>query len=527
MVDPRVDAVFKPWARRDSPGCAVAILHRGRIVHSSGYGKADLELRVPIRPDTVFHVASLSKQITGFLLLLLADEGLLRLDEDIREYLPWVPTFGARITLEHLMHHTSGLRDYFTLMKLSGVRSMDEKSAQDVADLVARQTTLNFRPGEDFNYCNTGWALIAAAVSAVFADTPFSEVVKNRIFKPLGMNASRVRDDHTALIRRRARAYDTRADAAYWMPNFDLVGSTGVHTTVEDLLRWARNIIEPRLGRPDIIRRLTRPGRLNDGRSIRYGAGVEIGRYRGLDVVKHRGWDLGYSAHLAIYPREQFAVAIVGNASILPTEERGRRVADIYLARRFPMPRPEPIDLPEDVLESKTGLYRHPRTRRAFWITRADKGLHWSSEPDGEGLDLLALDSRRFQATTEIAEFVLDGDTMAIREESGVAQRFQRVQAWTPTARELPEFAGTYRSAELGERLEFRALGMDLRARRRRWPARRVTPAYRDSFTDDIATYRFVRNRARAIVAVVLSLDRIYHLRYDREPAVRPRRRRT
>jgi CubicO group peptidase (beta-lactamase class C family) len=526
MVYRRVDALFEEWDHRNTPGCAVAVLYRGRTVHSRGYGKADLEFRVPIRPDTVFHVASLSKQITGYLVLLLADEGMLRLDADIREYLPWVPRFGARITLEQLMHHTSGLRDYFTLMKLSGVRPMDEKSARDVEGLIRRQTTLNFRPGEDFNYCNTGWALIAAAVSEVFAGTPFSQIVKHRIFEPLGMNSSSVRDNHTTLIARRASAYDTRDGAAYWMPNFDLVGATGVHTTAEDLLRWARNIIEPRLGRPGIIRRLTRVGRLNDGRPVRYGAGLEIGRYRGLAVVKHRGFDLGYNAHLAIYPRQRFAVAIVGNASTLPTEERGRRIADIYLDGQFPAERPTPIDPPERVLEEKTGLYRHPRTRRAFWITRADEGLHWSSEPDGEGLDLVALNRRTFRAKNEVVEFVLDGTTMTIREEAGVAQQFRRVEPWTPTAQELRQFAGTYRSDELGERLKFEALGMELFARRRRWPERCVRPAYRDSFTDDIATYRFVRDRAGAVVAVVLALDRIYRLRYDRERVATARRRR-
>lgn len=518
-----IDALFARWARPDSPGCMVAVSHGGSTVHARGYGMADLELGVPITPATIFHVASISKQITGFLVLLLAEEGRLRLDADIRTYVPEVPSFGARITLRHLLHHTSGLRDHFTLMKLAGVRPMDEKSESDIFALLARQKALNFRPGADFNYCNTGWVLLACAASRATGE-PFRECVEKKVFRPLGMTSSSVRDNHTTLIAGRAAAYDD--GPKYYVPNFDFTGSTGVQTTAADLLRWAENIIHPHAGRSEIVRQLTTPGKLKDGRSVRYGAGVEIGTYRGLEIVKHRGWDLGYSAYLAMYPEPRLAVAILGNISTLPTATLGARIADVALASHFPAPRPQPAGVPEHVLRAKTGLYRHVRTHRAFWIRLVDRELRFAAEPAAAGVPLRALDATTFQAATETATFMLDGKTLTMREDSGVDQRYRRARPWTPDARALAAFAGTYRSAELDERLTFTVDTGTLVGKRRRWRARSLSPAYADSFTDDIATYRFVRDRRGAVEAVVLALDRIFHLRYEREAARKRRGRR-
>ena len=517
-MDARIDALFNAYARPDSPGCAVAVLQDGHV-HARGYGMADLELGVPITPATVFHIASISKQFTAFLVHLLAHEGKLSLDDDIRRHVPEVPKLGAaRITLRHLLHHTSGLRDQNTMLKLAGWRPMDERTEGDILDLVRRQTTLNFRSGEDFNYCNTGYLLLSVVVSRL-TGTPFRAVAEARIFRPLDMKASLVRDDHTKLVNGRARGYTPAPDGhpAFWMPNFDFAGSTSVHTTAEDLVRWADNLAHPRVG-AEAVRRLTTPATLEDGRTIRYGGGVELGSYRGLDVVKHSGWDLGYMAHLAVYPRERFAVAILGNLSTLTPELLARRVADICLAEHFPAPRPEPVDLPEAALRAKTGLYRHPRTERAYWIHFVDGVLRLSPEREpASGQALRPLGGTSFLGENETTEVTIDDAGLTIQQATGVAQRLDRVmRPWKPGRRALAEYAATYRSAELDATVTFRVVKGHLVGERRKWPPQRLAAAYRDAFADDIATYVFVRNRAGTIVAVVLSLDRIFHLRFDR-----------
>src|SRR5713226_5902838 len=174
-------------------------MRSGRIVHARGYGMADLEHNVPIRPETGLHVASLSKQFTAFAVLLLAAKGKLSLEDEVRKYVPEIPNFGAPIRLQHLLYHTSGLRDQSPLLQLAGWRPMDERTEDDVLNLVRRQRELNFQPGEDFAYCNTGYTLLAVTVRRV-SGCPLRAFAKKHIFRPLRMAATRFRDDHTELV---------------------------------------------------------------------------------------------------------------------------------------------------------------------------------------------------------------------------------------------------------------------------------------------------------------------------------------
>lgn len=516
----RVDEIFAPWDRDDSPGCAVAVLHGGEVVHAKGYGMADLEHGVPITRATVFHAASLSKQFTGFATLLLAHGGKLSLDDDVRKHVGEVPDFGKRITLRHLVHHTSGLRDHFKLLMVGGWRPMDEKTEADILELVRRQRALNFRPGEDFNYCNTGYVLLAVAVRRV-TGVSFPEFTERHIFKPLGMTATRFRDDHTALVKGRARAYTPGQGGqfGFWVPNFDFVGSTSLNTTGTDLLKWADNLMDARVGGSELINALRTPGKLNDRRSVGYGAGLEIGSYRGLRVLKHSGWDLGYSAHLAVYPSERFGVAILGNLSSLVPEILARRVADVYLAERFAEPFEPLKEVPKDTLKEREGLYRHPRSGRALWVGLAGGKLCVSPERGGEsGFTLESLDARRFRGSDYAATIavVFDGDRMTIGQDHAIGETFRRVRRpWVPTAGELVAYAATYCSRELDATMTFKVENGELVVEQRKWGKHKVSAAYRDAFTDDKATYIFTR-RAGAIDGVAVSFERVHRLRFDR-----------
>jgi len=519
----QVDQIFAHWNRHDRPGCAVGVLREGEIVHAKGYGMADLEHGVPITSETIFHVASLSKQVTGFAVLLLAREGKLSLDDDIRKYVPEVPNFGKRITLRHLLHHTSGLRDHFTVLRLAGWRYMDEKTEADILQMMRRQRELNFRPGEEFIYCNTGYVLLAVTVQRI-SGTSFREFTRRHIFEPLQMGATRFRDDHTELVKGRAYGYVPRDGGfGFGVPNFDIVGSTSLHTTAGDLLRWARNLMEGRVGGLALVEQLRAPGTLRDGCSVRYGAGVQIGSYRGLEVVKHSGWDLGYTSHLAVYPSERFAVAILSNLKSLGPWVLARRVADIYLADCFPEQRPQPADVPEAALKTKVGLYRHPRTGRAQWVHLSQGVLRVASggAADAPGLALTSLDDTRFLGIDETTEVILDGATMTVREEHGVAQVFKRAKPWKAGA--LAEYAGTYRSPELDTTLTFVAADGRLAVEERKAPRLPVSAAYRDAFASTATTYIFTRNRRGAIDGVALSAERIVRLRFDRVAVRAPR----
>ena len=249
QITARVDKLFERFNKPDSPGCAVAVVRDGRIVYEHGYGMADLDHDIPITPSTVFHVASMSKQFTATAIVLLAQEGRLSLDDPVRKYVPEVPDFGVPITLRHLIHHTSGLRDQWELLEMAGWRySLDLITDDDVLELVSRQKELNFKPGEKFLYCNTGYTLLAQVVKRVSGKS-LREFTEERIFKPLNMTSTHFRDDHAEIVKRQAYGYvPDKATFRLSVTNFDTVGATSLLTTVEDLAVWDRNFYDKRVG---------------------------------------------------------------------------------------------------------------------------------------------------------------------------------------------------------------------------------------------------------------------------------------
>jgi len=273
----RVDSIFAPWNSVRSPGCAVAVAQHGLTVLSRAYGMADLEHDVPNTPATIFEGGSVSKQFTAAAVILLVLDGKLSLDDDVREYVPEVPDYGATITLRHLLTHTSGLRDWGSVADISGWgRQNRTHTHAHVLDIVSRQSALNFPPGQEHSYCNTGFNLLAIVVGRV-SGIPFAEFSRQRIFEPLGMTNTQWRDDYTRIVKGRSTAYQVNDDRVSIMrPIEDVHGNGGILTTVGDLLIWNEALTDGRLGGPEFIRLMHEQGRLNDGRQITYAAGLYI-----------------------------------------------------------------------------------------------------------------------------------------------------------------------------------------------------------------------------------------------------------
>ncbi|MDO8833939.1 MAG: serine hydrolase domain-containing protein, partial [Vicinamibacterales bacterium] len=248
----KVDKVFEGMDKPTSPGCAFGLVRDGRLVYARGYGMANLDHDIVITPSTVFHVASISKQFTASAIHLLAREGKLSLDDEARKYVPELPDFGSPVTIRHLIHHTSGLRDQWELLIMSGWRySLDLITDDDVLQVLARQKDLNFRPGAEHLYCNTGYTLLAAIVTRVSGQS-FRAFTTARLFKPLGMARTFFRDDHAEIIKGQAYGYVPGRDTfRLSVTNFDTAGATSLHTTVEDMALWDRNFADGRVGGPD------------------------------------------------------------------------------------------------------------------------------------------------------------------------------------------------------------------------------------------------------------------------------------
>ena len=336
----RIDAIFSRYSP-ETPGCALGVFENGRIVLEKGYGSANIEYGVPWTPTTPTIMGSVSKQFTAAAIALLAEQGRLSLDDDVRRYVPELPDYGKRITIAELVHHTSGIRDFWALVDAAGMRYDDGYTVGDVVALAARQRHLNFDPGAEYNYSNTGYVLLGEIVHRVSGRT-LRQFADEQIFAPLGMRSSHFHNDHNEPVHGRAFAYSP-APGGGWRINVwnnDIVGQGGLMTTVEDLQKWDENFYTGRVGGAKFLAQQLERGRLANGTQIAYAFGLEIGDYRGLQTVEHAGSTGGYRTDITRFPAQHTTVVTLCNVSSADATGMARRVADVVLAGRFTKPVP-------------------------------------------------------------------------------------------------------------------------------------------------------------------------------------------
>ena len=328
-----IDALFAGWDRPDGPGCVVGVIEHGRFLHQRGYGSANLDTGTPITPQTVFRVASLSKQFTAACVALLAEAGELSLDDDVCRFVPELPGWETAVTLRHLIHHTSGWPDYLDLMEQTGVSDADPYTNEDVLALLGQQTALNFSPGTEHSYSNTGYFLLGEVIRRVSGQT-LRQFAQAHIFTPLGMQHTHFHDDHTEVVSDLAIGYAPNPSGGFAvnMTNLDLVGDGGLLTTIGDLRLWDQNYYDNRLGRggPALIELLQRAGRLDNGRSIPYAFGLELGKHRDYPIIRHSGTFVGYRAEMMHFPQQQLTIIILANLSTIEATALAQQVAHLY-----------------------------------------------------------------------------------------------------------------------------------------------------------------------------------------------------
>ena len=432
-----VDEVFADYTKPGSPGCAVGVYRNGRVIYAKGYGLANIEEDVPITPETVFDIGSTSKQFTAASILLLEKAGKLSVDDDVRKYIPELPDYGQEITIVHLLNHTSGLRDYLTLMDLAGINLESVTTDEDALELITRQKALNFAPGSDWLYSNTGFFLLSIIVKRVSGKT-LQEFAAENIFHPLGMSHTRYRDDHAALIPNRAMAYDPKEIADGYKLNvsyFEQTGDGAVHTSVEDLVKWDENFYSGQVGGQDFLAELQEPGKLNSGKTLDYAKGLFIADYRGLHSVSHGGAWGGYRAELLRFPEQHFSAACLCNRGDANPSRRARQVADIYLGSLM-KPKDEKkyaknereksekrdISLSTEQLQPDTGDYWSSELGVAYRLGIVDNKLKVVAVVDGSGfLRSGDLPAGAFGATAT-DEFILSKTSIKIHFERDATQ---------------------------------------------------------------------------------------------------------
>ncbi|HXT14070.1 MAG TPA: serine hydrolase domain-containing protein [Gemmatimonadaceae bacterium] len=356
---PWVDSVFGRFVTARTPGCAVGLTRDGSLALTRTYGLADVDRRVPITPGTRFYVASLSKQFTAMAVVLLAQDGRLSLDDSIQRWVPELPSFGARITVRELLQHTSGLRDYYTLLGVAGWPADGTLTEAQFLDLISHQKTLNFRPGDEFLYSNTGYALLSIIVRRA-SGRSLRDFADERIFRPLGMTHTEFRDDHTEHIPDAAVGYDASgAKLRVSESNSDVVGDGGVFTTVGDLAKWDANFTSAQVGGTAGVALLQEPGRLNDAAPVQYGFGLALGTLGGLRTVSHSGAYGGFRSEFLRFPDRNVSVITLCNTTAASTS-LAEQVALVVLGI---VPQKVAVATPDHTGERLTGAWAAGATR--------------------------------------------------------------------------------------------------------------------------------------------------------------------
>jgi CubicO group peptidase (beta-lactamase class C family) len=521
-----IDKIFSAWDRPGSPGCAVGVAMRGHLLHLQGYGMANLEYGVRIRPGTIFETGSVAKQFTAAAIALLAQDGKLSIDDPVRKYVPELPDFGTAILIRHLLNHTSGLRSQWPMLTLAGrppglaVHSVDE-----ILELVSHYRELNFAPGDEYLYNNTGFTLLSVVVARV-SGKGFNEFCQERLFRPLGMQRTQWREDFTAVVEDRATAYRRLPDGEFRtnMPFTNVIGNGGLLTTVGDLLLWNDNLDRPRVGGRALVDQLQRVGRLNDGSETGYAQGLFVADYRGVREVSHGGSTAGYHTFLGRFPDEGLSVAVLCNAANTDPAGYAHQVADLVLAARLKeRPIAQAIEVREGVLERMAGVYLNTSTDALLhlvWDKQA-KALKAGDQvliPTGDG-ELLAADGSRTYSTGMGWPGGLVPGRLTEKAGRSKPRVWEIQRPFKPAPAELETFSGDFVSEELGVTYTAFVEGGALRIRFR--PAYRLTlvPVFKDGFECDGTTLRFTRGPAGQVDGILVSTDRARRVRFvKREP---------
>jgi CubicO group peptidase (beta-lactamase class C family) len=533
----RIDSLFVSWDKKDSPGCVLGVIRDGKIIYQRAYGMADLERGVVNTPASVMDVGSISKQFTAACILMLERQGKLKLDDPIRQYLPEIPDYGAPLTVRHLIHHTSGIRDYLTLMDLAGLPGTNDYPVEQIVELISRQKELNFAPGSEYLYSNSGYFLLAEIVKRVSGQN-LRRFAEENIFKPLGMSHTHIHDDFTEIVPNRSLGY-LPLEKDGWQNGisiFDVVGDGAVMTTVGDLFLWDQNFYHNVLagGDPEFVEQLQTPGALNGGEKLDYAFGLHVGMYRGLKKVSHSGGWAGYMAMLQRFPEQKFSVILLANRDDIDAQFMADEVTDLCLEKEFgtveaetgkkqksPSPhQPRIRALPAAALSRLTGAFRNPETSALIKIELKEGNLQVATS-SGFIFKMAPIERLKFvgvETPIPIAVTFIKakgGEITGIQTQFADRrpQKFETIQLFSPSQTELAAYEGDYYSPELDVSQRVRVRDGQLTVSLRYDPEPlKLQPTFRDEFVAPGISVVFKRNEKGDVIGHAIKAGRVKNI---------------
>lgn len=530
----KVDEIFAEWDKPNSPGCVCAVIQDGEIIYKNGFGMANLEYNVALSPESVFYIASTSKQFTAACIALLALSNKISLDSSIRKYIPEMPEFADSISIRHLIHHTSGIRDHFRLLGMAGLSDKDYFNNEMIIKLLSRQKALNFKPGEEHLYSNSNYALMAEIIKRVSGKS-LRDFAQENIFTPLGMKNTHFDDNFRMIVKNRVSSYGKNEDGSFfrYLKSFDGVGDGNLLTTVGDLNRWDRNFYDYKLGGSQFVNLLLTSGKLNNGKELDYAFGLVNGEYRGLITVSHGGAFKGFKTQLMRFPEQRFSVAVLCNLSSINPTALAKQVADLYLADKMKPGESEngseslitrkEVDIAPSIYDEFVGEYK---LESGLILTFTKENDRLMGQLTGQPKVKLFPESE-----TKFFLKVVDAQLLFQRDENGKVTRviFYYYGQEMPATRiesathlvpdEMTEFVGEYYSEELDTKYSLILKEGKLVAQHSKLDDIPLTYLEFDQFDGGVWFMQqidFIRDENSKIVGFHVSSGRVKNLRFDK-----------
>jgi CubicO group peptidase (beta-lactamase class C family) len=531
----QIDSIFAEWTEPGSPGGALAIVRDGNVAHRAAYGLASMEYGVPNAPETVFNIGSVSKQFTAYSIMMLARQGRLSIDDDIRIYLPELPDFGETVTIRHMLHHVSGLPSLHDVLELAGWRSDDRRTVDDLFRMAVRFRKLNFPPGSQYLYSNTGFIFLAEIVERLTGED-FNDWTRAHVFEPLGMTNTEFREEYEMVYPNTATSYDgpTRGAFDRAVPFWAYTGSGNVHTTVDDLAKWVLELRAARAG-GTLVSQMVRRAVLTSGDTISYAFGLRIVPYRGVTRIRHGGSIGGYRAEIAYFPDHDLGVVLLTNFSGSNPQSKTERVADLLLAGQF-AERTAQGRLEAALADTVTALVVELERYVGHYVDRSDKSYRrirmrderlYYGTGDRAGERLAALSDGGLLMVNGPGERILRGVPSGaqpsriqwtVNGRSG--DMLERYEPWTPSARDLADYEGAYYSPVLQTTYSLVPEDGHIEVRHQRHAPFNLTPREPNEFSANAEFFghaSFLRDSGGMITGMLVSNGRVKGLLFERK----------
>ncbi|MEI7482147.1 MAG: serine hydrolase domain-containing protein [Elusimicrobiota bacterium] len=523
----KIDSLFSECDKPGSPGYALGIVDNGKIVYKHGYGMANLEHNIPISSRSVFDIGSTSKQFVAFCIAILEKKGRLNLEDPVQKYIPEMRLYKYPVTLRHLIHHISGIRDYLTLMDLAGMRYENEYPEEEIIGLISKQRDPNFRPGAEFLYCNSGYLLLGVVVKRVSGKS-LREFAEENIFSPLGMKNTHFHDVFTSIVKNRASGYSVELDGVRAdFSIFDVVGDGGVNTTVEDLFLWDQNFYHNKLagGGQKLIEKITTTGRLDDGTELNYAHGLFLGTYRGLKTITHGGAWIGYRTEILRFPQKNFSVICLSNFSQANPARIAWQITDICLGGEMTGIPLRPVAKrasPASIGKMKEieGVYLNTESEDFLEILTKDGNLFYSS--GGGNYMLEPVGPYHFTRTGGAFDITFcagrnkGAGTALVKERTGKEETYKKITPPAISGEKSRACAGQYYSKELDIKYNIVPEKGKLFLERKNAPKEEIRLLQGDLFSAGWLSLRFSGERAGRCAGFKLGAGRVKDLLFDR-----------